>query len=83
MTSLDEINREFERLHQLMRQLDTLLDEARTLRRHVSVATARLALCLRDAEDESQQIAREPSGASKPARAAAAERSTDIRPPRT
>jgi hypothetical protein len=51
MTSLDEINREFERLHQLMRQLDTLLDEARTLRRHVSVATARLALCLRDAED--------------------------------
>ena len=54
MTSLDEINREFERLHQLMRQLDTLLDEAATLRRHASVATARLALCLRDAEDESQ-----------------------------
>jgi len=55
LTPLEEINREFERLHQLMRQLDTLLDEARTLRRHVSVATARLALCLRDAEDESQK----------------------------
>ena len=49
-----EINREFERLHQLMRELDTLLDESQTLRRHIGVATARLALCLREAEDEPQ-----------------------------
>jgi hypothetical protein len=54
MTSLDEINREFERLHQLIRELDTLLDESRTLRRHISIATARLALCLSEAEHEPQ-----------------------------
>jgi len=82
MTSLDEIKREFERLHQLMRELNTLLDESQTLRRqmdtrmeetqtlrrqmdtlleesltlrrHIGVAMARLALCLREAEDEPQ-----------------------------
>ena len=54
LVHLTEINREFERLHQLMRELDTLLDESQTLRRHISVATARIALCLREAEDESQ-----------------------------
>jgi regulator of replication initiation timing len=68
MTSLDEIKREFERLHQLMRelntlleetqtlrrQMDTLLEESLTLRRHIGVAMARLALCLREAEDEPQ-----------------------------
>ena len=54
MTSLDEINREFERLHQLMRELDTLLEESQTLRRHIRVAMARLALCLREADGEPQ-----------------------------
>ena len=54
MTSLDEINREFERLHHLMRELDTLLEESQTLRRHIGVAMAKLALCLRETEDELQ-----------------------------
>ncbi len=54
MTSLDEINREFERLRQLMRELNTLLDESQTLRRHIGVAMAKLALCLREAEGEPQ-----------------------------
>ena len=68
MTSLDEINREFERLHQLMRelntvldesqirrrQMDALMDESQTLRRHIGVAIAKLALCLREAEDDPQ-----------------------------
>ena len=65
MTSLDEMDREFERLHQLMRelntseikyikQMDTLLDESQTLRRHIGVAMAKLALCLREAEDDPQ-----------------------------
>jgi hypothetical protein len=51
---LAEISREFERLHLLMRELDTLLDESQTLRRHISVAMARLALCLQEVEDEPQ-----------------------------
>ena len=82
MTSIDGITREFERLHQLMRELNTLLDESQklrqqmdtrmedpqklrqqmdslmeewqTLRRHIGVAIARLALCLREAEDKPQ-----------------------------
>lgn len=54
LISLAEISREFERLHQLLRELDALLDESQTLRRHVSVTMAKLALCLREVEDEAQ-----------------------------